>query len=82
MHVGHLGGGDDLFQGDVARVVAVRDVVADGALEQHGLLLHQPKLRAQARQRQVASRVAPVEALRTVAYYKSPVFFYPNYYKR
>ena len=36
--VGLLGGVDDLLHGDVPRVVAVPDVLGDGAVEEGGLL--------------------------------------------
>lgn len=63
MHVGLLRGVDDLVHGHVARVVSVRDVLADGAREQRRLLLHQPQLLAQLRQGQGALDVFAVQLL-------------------
>lgn len=64
VNISLLRGGNDLWQRHAARGVPVRDVVADAALEQRRLLLHQPELRAQLAQRQRALYVLVVEVLR------------------
>lgn len=64
MDVGSFGGGDDLVGGDFSVVVAVRDIVGDGAVEQHWLLLHHAQLPPEARQREARASVAVVQLLK------------------